>query len=247
MTSTDIATVDAFADSITSFEDVLDEIEALARDHDLAWRLQLGHTFLRHFWRGDARAYQHGAPGKDLRFAAFFEKHGDALARYDIGPRKARDCIRASIVFDSLPPALAGRLFWTQVIELARLRDPTARAQVAVAALQSDWTVAQLRDAVDYAKQVGVPEPVALAQAVAAADAASAVVPEGSAAPAPGRMVARAEKLVEAVETWSATWRKVDGAALRPAQRARLVAARDALRARVAELDGLVGEVGAGD
>jgi hypothetical protein len=228
-----------------SFEEILDEVEALNRGHLLYYRVQLGRVMLRHFWDGDAAAYSSRDRTKLQRFELFFAKHGEELARYGVSQRQARDSVRACIVVDTLPEHLSRRLFWSQVMELTRVSDPTARARLAFAALRGDWSIAFLRDAVDRALHIGTDDMAALeAAAAASADvAAGEEVSEDGDAPAPaaGRMVARAEKLVREVERWSSTFRKVDAKRLRPAQRARLAAARDALRARVAELDALIG------
>ena len=225
------------------FEDILDELEALAREHLLAYRVQLGHVMLNHFWGGDARAFSSNDATKDARFELFFSRCGDQLARYGLSQRQVRDSIRAAIVFDQLPPEVAGRLFLSQVLALTRLRDPTARVQVAVAALENDWSVQQLRDAVELARSGGDVDRSALAAAVDAAgavdDAAAAI---SDPPPAPGRLVGRAEKLVEEVQRWRGHWAAVEHGKLRDVQRVRLAAALSALRAEVAGLEGLLGE-----
>lgn len=220
-----------------TFDDILDELEALSREHLLMYRVRVGRVLLGHFWGGDARAFASHDSGKQARFEVFFERCGDELARYGLSRRQARDSIRAAIVLDSLPVSLAQRLFLSQVLELMRLHDPTARAEVAQAAVAWDWSVLQLRAAVDAAR-AGLPLD-------ADADAPGVQRPvdeeEPGAAPAPGRMVTRAEKLVGEVEAWSAQWARVDASRLRGAQRRRLVAAVEALEGRVRELRGVLG------
>jgi len=89
------------ASSITPlapFGDILDELETLAREHLLFYRVQVGSLLLRHFWADDAAAFSSHNPHKDARFELFFEKCGEALARYGLSKRQARNSVRASIV-----------------------------------------------------------------------------------------------------------------------------------------------------
>ena len=215
----------------TSFEDILDELEALAREHLLFYRVQVGNILLKHFYNGDIHAFSSHDANKDARFELFFTKCGESLARYGLSKRQARDSIRAAIVVRTLPPATAQRLFLTQVLLLARLHDPTARARVADAAVASDWSVKQLQDAVS-AVRAGLPldsDPEAPGVQVLEAGTDERV-------PVPGRLVTRVEKLAAEVESWSAQWARVDGGQLRKVQRERLVAAAELLEAQAAAL-----------
>ena len=216
---------------LTPFEDILDELERLAREHLLFFRVQVGNVLLQHFWGGDPVAFSSRDSTKDARFELFFEKCEEALARYGLSKAQARTSIRASVVVRTLPPAVAERLFLSQVLELARLRDPTERAKVAGAAIASDWSVKQLRDVVS-AVRAGLPmdadEAMPGVQVVEVA--------RDERLPVPGRMVTRAEKLVGDVESWTAAWERVDLSKLRDGQRKRLEVAATALEARVVAL-----------
>ena len=215
----------------TPFEDILDELEALAREHLLFYRVQVGNILLQHFWGGDAHAFSSSDPTKEARFELFFTKWGENLSRYGLSKRQARDSIRAAIVVRTLPPAIAERLFLTQVLLLSRLHDPTARARVADAAIASDWSVQQLQDAV-MAVRAGLPLD-------ADPEAPGVQVPKDESAaptPVPGRLVTRVEKLAAEVQNWTAQWARVDGGKLRKVQRQRLVAAVELLEAQAAAL-----------
>ena len=216
---------------LTPFEDILDQLEALARDHLLFYRVQVGSLLLRHFWADDAAAFSDHSPNKDVRFELFFQKCGEELARYGLSKRQARNSIRASIVVRTLPPSVAEKLFLSQVLELVRLRDPTQRAELASVAIASDWSMRQLRDAVT-AVRAGLPldgEPdVPGVQVLEVEDA----VPRLTA----GRMVTRVEKLAGAVEAWAEGWEQADASVLKDAQRTRLEAAVATLEAQVAAL-----------
>ena len=211
------------------FEDILDDLERLAREHLLYYRVQVGNLLLRHFWDDDPAAFSSRDRTKSARFELFFDKCSDELTRYGLSMRQARDSVRAAIVVRRLPAEVAQRLFLSQVLELTRLADPTARVQVAKAALTYDWSVRQLRDAVT-ATRLGQP----LEETTATPTPSPVVAAERP--PAVGRMVTRAEKLVAEVDHWSELWGQLDARRMRKPQRERLEAAVEALEARVAAL-----------
>jgi hypothetical protein len=69
---------------LAPFEDILDELETLAREHLLFYRVQVGSLPLRHFWADDAAAFSSHNPHKNARFELFFEKCEEALTRYGL-------------------------------------------------------------------------------------------------------------------------------------------------------------------
>ena len=213
-----------------SFETILDQIETLNRQHLLLYRLGLGRLLLDNFWAGDARAFSDRDRTKELRFELFFAKEEIALARLGVSRRQARDSIRAAIVVGTLPKALAEQLLLSQILLLTRLGDPTLRARVAKLALSQDWSVAEMRDAVDAAR-AGLP--------LDGDAVAPGVQPPAAPAPrkpAPGRLVTRAEKLATEVEQWAGHWADVETTKLRPVQRERLRVAVERLEAQVVAL-----------
>ena len=215
----------------STFGDILDELERLSRQHLLSYRVQVGALLLAQFWDDDPAAFSSRDPGKEVRFNTFFIEHGEDLRRYGLSQRQARNSVRASIVMRTLPVEIREQLFVTQLIELTRLADPTQRARVAQTAVQQNWTVIQLRDAVS-AVRAGLP-----IDADEETPGVQVAAPEETIRrPVPGRLVTRAEKLAEQVDTWSRQWQQADTTRLRPVQRRRLAAAADALEARVVEL-----------
>ena len=227
-----------------SFEDILDQLERLAREHLLVYRVRVGGLLLQHFWGGDAAAFSSRAPNKEARFELFFSKYQTDLARYGLSKRQARRSIRASIVVRTLPPAVAERLFLTQVLELSRLADPTQRTRVAIAAIERDWSVQDLRDAVS-ATQAGLP--IAEIGAEIGAETSTTPPDPPQRQIAPGRLVTQAEKLAGEVDQWATRWQGADTSRLRRPQRLRLAAAVTELEAQVARLRGMLADGGGGE
>lgn len=214
-----------------SFEDILDALERLGREHLLFYRVQVGELFLQQFWRGDAAHFSRSGPNKGSRFELFFAKHAEILRRYGLSPRQARDSVRAAIVVRTLPPAVAKQLFLSQVLALTRLRDPTQRAQVATAAVANDWSVQELQQAVS-AVHAGLP----LDSDAEQPGVQITQVPPRQPVPVPGRMVNRAERFATDVDDWALRWQQVDASRLKPVHRQRLVKALSALEDKVAAL-----------
>jgi hypothetical protein len=223
-------------DTIATFDDILDELERLSREHLLFFRIEVGRVLLNRLFAGSAAAYLDRDPTKEARFAEFVRKCDEDLARFGLGENVARTCIQCCIVFDSLPAAVRNTLFLSQILELTRVTDPTARARLAVAAVEGDWTVRQLRDAVGALK-AGLPYD--------ADPDAPGVQPPTEGLPVtkaqPGRLVTQAEKWTRSVDDWTAQWAQVDKAKLRGVQRERVKAAVAGMRAR---LDRLAKELG---
>lgn len=229
-------------------DDILDEIETIARAHKLAWHLQIGAVFLRRFWQDDVHLFTNRATTKERRFADFLARHADRLSIYELSERKLMDCVRGAIVLRQLPPQVAQKLFWSQVLELYRVHDLNLRGEVAIAAIEQDWSVKQLHDAVDIALAQGSDvDRSALADEVNARGALPAPADHDDPPPAPGRMVHRAETLVRDVLRWRGHWTQVDATKLRGPQRARLAAALATLKSEVAALEAAVGGGGGGE
>lgn len=220
---------------LRSFEDILDDIESLSRAHLLAWRIGVGKVLLRDIFADDAQAYLSRDHTKEARFAHFLKENAVALQRYGLADTAARQSIHAALVYDALPDAVRQPLFLSQVLELARLNDGERCTELAVAAVQNNWTTMQLRDVVSAVNAglavdatLEVPEPQLPSPVVVPAQ--------------PGRLVTRMEKWAGDVDALTATWASVDPAKLRPVQRARLAAAVAKAQARLAVLAAAVGE-----
>lgn len=223
--------------SYATFDDILDELETLSRQHHLVYRIQVGRTLLHHFYGGDFAAYASHDPNKEVRFAEFCEKGRERLERFGLSPRQAADSIMACHVFDQLPAPLAKALLLSQILELTRVKDGAERARLAAAAVQGDWSVRQLHDAVTAVND-GLP-----LDADAAAPGIQPARPdEDRGKPVAGRLVTQAVKLGKLVGQWTAEWQSVDASRLRGPQRQRLQEAVAALESRLAELKAAVGE-----
>ena len=213
-----------------TFEDILDALERLAREHLLVYRVEAGRVLLDTLYGGDAQAYANKDPRKELRFTQFVTERAEALRRYGLGERTAREAIACFLTFGALPAPVRESMFYSQVRELARLHDATARAHLAVAAVNGDWTVVQLRDAVSAVK-AGLP--------CDADPLTPGIQPQPALPPpqlSPGRLVTRAERWTADLDRWTEQWSMADGEKLRPPQRRRLLATVAAAQARLAEL-----------
>lgn len=210
-----------------TFEDTLDDLERLSRQHLLAFRIGAGRVLLRDCFDGDAHAYLDRNPHKAARFSLFVNKHAEDLARFGLSAYTAREAIVCCIVFDTLPETVREALFYSQILALSRLHDRGRRAELAHAAVSFDWGVRELRDAVAAARAGlpldGDPERPGLQP------------PAAPPPPAPqaGRLVTRAEKWTRDLDAWAAQWQTVDPRKVRGAQRARLVEAIAVARARL--------------
>lgn len=223
----------------TTFEDILDVLERLARDHALAFRIEVGRVLLNAFFDGDGHAYGSRNPNKDARFAHFFEKCRDDLRKIGIGKSTARNCIKARLVYDALPAELQAALFFSQVVELTRVTDPTARLELAVAAVQGDWSVRQLSDAVSQVLAGGDVDGDPSTPGVQPYPDDAVV--EGP-KPQAGRLVTAAEKWSVQVDEWAGRWARVNAGSVRGPQRERLQAALATLRSKIEALEKAVGD-----
>ncbi len=208
----------------------------MAREQLLAYRIGVGRVLLDGLFGGDIAAYTNRDPNKELRFARFFVEREAELRRFGLTDRMSRHCISCYAVFRTLPMDVREQLFWSQVQLLVRVHDVSARAELAVAAVQQQWSVAQLKNAV-AAVNAGLPlDGDAEVPGLQAPDAPSVK------SIAPGRLVSRAEKWAGDLEQWSAQWFAGDSSRLRPAQRQRLASAVAAARARLVALEARLAE-----
>jgi len=210
----------------TDFAPTLAQIERLAREHVLSFRVAIGQTLLDDLFGGDATAYASRDTTKAVRFRAFLDAHGEQLAEHGLGETLLRRCITAHIVARDLPEGLLPKLAMGQVQELYRLDDPATRRQLAQATVDNGWTSEGVRGAVSAVRMGLWPD----------ADLATPglqpppvpVAPERTLAP--GRVVTRVEKAVESLGELGG---KVQASeTLSAAHRSRLKAALAALRAQ---------------
>lgn len=218
----------------SEFTNVLDELRSLTRDHLLVYRVEVGRVLLERFFGGNSAAYLDMDSTKEQRFSRFVGACAAELTAFSLGERTLRNCIRTSIVFHTLPPAAREQLAYSQIVELTRIGDPTLRSRLAVASLAGEWTVLELKEAIGEAK-AGIwydnddatpgtqPPPLP--------------PPAAKAAQQPGRLVTRAEKWLDEIDTWSGLWASVDPAKLSRSQHMRVQATVLALRRRLDELE----------
>lgn len=212
------------------FADILAELRHLSRSRTLGYYIEVGDRLLLRFFGGQATAYLDHNPHKDTSFARFLTTCQEELAVFKLGPQRLRDCIKARIVFDTLPVQAREEMDVGHVLELTRVKDPTLRTRLAKAAVEERWTVLALREAVRVAKlgawydtdaeQEGVQPPPA--------------PPPRQLSPA--RLVTRAERLVPELGELVEAWQGADLRRLSGERKARMVVALDELEARVARL-----------
>jgi hypothetical protein len=218
----------------TEHQPVLTALYQLGRAHLLVHDLAVGKLLLQEFFSGDALAYQNHSATKVASFRRFAVDCRDELQLLGHSEDRLQKCVRAHIVFESLPPPVKERLQISHLLELGRCRDSTTRARLAIAATQSAWSVQQLRSAVSQAKD-GQWDPTE--SPAAEADKVAAKRP----ALAPGRVVSRGHKLLVAVGEWKALVDDLEPAQLSDKQRQQLHKTLKDLQDKLAQLAGQAG------
>jgi len=219
---------------LTKHQHVLAALHHLGRAHLVVHDLAVGHLLLREFFGGDALAYQNQSSTKAGSFRRFAVECQNELQALGYSEDRLQKCIRAHIVFETLPPSVKERLQLSHLLELARCRDATTRARLALAATEADWSVQQLRTAVSQAKE-------------GQWDASQVPVPAGSHGNvdrpplAPGRVVSRGHKLLAAVEEWKMLVADLEPTRLSDKQRQQLRKTLRELQDRLALLMGQTG------
>lgn len=215
---------------LSSHEDILDALESVARRLGLQHRIESGKILLDAFYAGDARAYESRDNTKDTRFRDFVARHADALERFGWSETTARDAIRCWIVFQTLPDQVRQSLFYSQVVELTRIRDATLRTKVAIGCIQHDASVRQLRAAVRRALAGADADAIWVEPDPGADVDAPAVVTQS------GRLPSKVGGWIAEVERWTAAWHERPARSLTRQQRSELAATLAALEAKVAAL-----------
>jgi hypothetical protein len=220
----------------SEFAPTLAQIERLAREHLLSFRIAIGQTLLDDLFAGDATAYASRDTTKAVRFRAFIDAHGDQLQEHGLSESLLRRCITAHIVARDLPAGLLPQLALAQVQELYRLDDPAQRRLIAQATADHGWTSEEVRGAVAAVRLGQWPD----------ADPATPGLqpPPEPAAPArtlaPGRVVTRVEKAVESLGELGGQVQEAE--TLSTAHRNRLKAALAALRAQADAIEAALKE-----
>jgi len=213
------------AEAPAPYAEVLRRIDQLTRAHGMVYDLSIGALILEYFFGGSASEYYSRDRCKETAFADFVSTCREALATHGQSETRLRNCVRAYLVYRTLPSQAKEALLFSHLVELARCRDPGIRARLATATIECDWTVTQLRDAVTLARGDLPPEP-------ANGDA-------GQGAPvglSPARLVTRGEKLVPAIQAWARALGQAGTGTLTARQRERLRAAIAAVEGQLATL-----------
>jgi hypothetical protein len=232
MRTADTATIQPAANrpAPAQWQDVLGELDRLGRSHLLAYSLACGELLLRHFWNGDALAYSSKDRTKQQSFASFTIECADLLAELGLTADQLRRCIRAHLVWRGLPPTTRQQLQLAHLGELARCPDPTARARLALAAVEEQWTRQQLRDAVTAYKAGAWYDAEPDVEGLQLPPAVEPV----QRAPSVSRWLSRTERLVPELAGWAQTARSLPAGQLGEAEKQRLLAALGELEREVA-------------
>lgn len=213
----------------TEYVEVLRRIDQLTRAHGLVYDLSIGALILEFFFGGNAQEYYSRDHSKETVFYDFVGVCRDELAAQGQSESKLRNCVRAYLVYRGLPQQAKDTLLFSHLVELARCRDTTLRNRLAFAAIEADWTVSQLREAVSRTRSPQ-PEP----QDPVPPDPELGKPRTLSAA----RLVSKGEKLVPQFAAWIDHWAKADPSKLSKRQRERLDASVAALELQLAALRG---------
>jgi hypothetical protein len=216
--------------------EILNELAALTRDHLLHFRLEVGRVILQHFFGGSSAAYSDKDHTKEAKFADFLSDNAADLALLGLKEHTLRQCVALRTVYRSLPTAAQDRLGYSRTLALVAMADPSTRAQLALAAVDRQWTVAELKQGIDaataglwYDTDPQTPGVQALPIELPAAR------PQ-----APGRLVARAEKWAAEFEAFANGWAGVPAGKASKLQQARL---KRALTVAVARLQAMAAQL----
>ncbi|MBM4109703.1 MAG: hypothetical protein FJ255_13000 [Phycisphaerae bacterium] len=217
--------------TVPDFDDVLAQLEHLARTHLLLFRVEVGRTLAEAFYGGDVDRYR--TRSADGALKDFLAERAGPLADLGLHPQLIRQSLLAWDVVADLPEDVRPRLIYAHVLELARVDDRATRRLLAQAALDNGWTGKALRGAVDATRSgrwIDV-------------DPAPGLQPPPPEEPvdapkkvAVGWALKRAERTVSDFAAVADELGQVDVAALSEKQRVRALAAVEELRQRVERL-----------
>ncbi len=170
------------------------------------------------FFGGDAAAYHDRSNTKSTKFSDFVKTHATNLEFLGLNERILRSCLQERTVYLTLPPTARARLGYSRTLALTSVDDATKQAQMAKVAIDHNWTLSQLREAIqdDRAglwydtdnEAAGVQPPTKAAED---GDAAKPL--------AAGHSANRAKRWADDANAVAADWTQVDASMLSKAQR----------------------------
>ncbi len=174
-----------------------------------------------------------------VRYGDFVKTHATNLEFLGLNERILRSCVQLRTVYLTLPPAARETLGYSRTLALTSVDDATKRAQMAKAAIDHNWTLSQLREAIqdDRAglwydtdnEAAGVQPPTK------AAEDGAAIKPLAA-----GHFANRAKRWADDAGSVAADWARVDATKLSKAQRK---LARDALQGAAEAIAGLLAKL----
>ena len=223
----------------SEYQDALQSLHALTRDHEKVYRLEVGLYILQRFFGGSAALYGSNDRNKESKFKDFITAHKSELAEMALSDQTLRRCVRVRICYDALPPSVRDRLGWSATLAISTVPDPNQRARIAMATIEQCWTVAQVEAAVALDDQHRLWD--------AAPDEAGLQLPEPKdpPPPQPGRLAAQSEKWTAELGGWLEAFGRVDASKLSAAHVARMKQAVAAARGQLDELERRLWLVGA--
>ena len=130
------------------FVEALDEIDDLGNAHLLTYRLALGERLLQLFCGGDIEIYHSKDGTKALRFKEFTKTCAAQLSQRNLSDAVLRNSILAFEMSKSMSAERNAKLKYSHLLALTPLKDLDKCNQLANAAVEQDWTIAQLKSAV---------------------------------------------------------------------------------------------------
>lgn len=221
------------------FDALLGELTQLSRNHLLYFRVQVGRSVADALYSGDPAAYHHQASNKDSSLRRFAVHRRDQLTDLGLTEATLRQCVRAWFVARDLPDGTLERLVLSHLNLLSQVDDAASRRLLAQATLDNGWTGQELRDAIRAVQDGQWPDADPAAPGLQPPPA-----PEPAAdarPPQPGRVVSRFERSADELDALISSWAQVPAEKRSKKQVARVRAAVDAWKAKIARLEAELG------
>lgn len=224
---------------IPDFDRLAQALDALVRDHFAYFRLQTGRVVAAELFGGRVDVMRAQLQRRDGVVHAFAVAKAEQL--HDLGLNEATltESLHCWAIVEALDGPLVERLRYSHLVELIRAPDDPSRRLLAQAAVDNRWNRRALHDAVDDVLAGEWPDK-------APEEPGMQPGPPEKAPPevkvlAPGRVVTRLEKTVEAMDEMTSHLAGIASGDLAPGQRKRAKAALRKLRERVVALEKQLG------